>query len=482
MKTSILKSELAGSWYVDDPVRLSNELRAYIDIEKTPPVKNLLGLLLPHAGYRYSGMVAASGVQLLEGRTYDRVIVIGPSHQVALPDCVSIPDVSHIETPLGRIELDREAISNLWKNETFVAHPYAHQSEHSVQIELPFLQEVLSDFKLIPIVCGQLNEASAALVGNRLLPLLNEQTLLVVSSDFTHYGRAFDYVPFEDDIPSNLKSLDMGAFRLIEQNDCAGFLQYVENTGATICGRSPIAVLLSMLGEDARVKLLKYDSSGHLSGDWTHCVSYLSAAVTGRWKSADTLASADSNRSEVVAPKPLSGTDKLELLALARHRIAEKLKTDEPELNLKISPAMRETMGAFVTLHKQGILRGCIGEIFPRRPLFEAVSEHAVNAAFHDPRFPEVREDELEEIDVEISALTSPKTVSSCDEIEIGKHGIVLTRSMYSAVFLPQVAPEQGWDLETTLSHLAMKAGLGSNDWKNDCEFQVFEAVVFGEL
>ena len=145
------------------------------------------------------------------------------------------------------------------------------------------------------------------------------------------------------------------------------------------------------------------------------------------------------------------------------------------------TPAMQEVMGAFVTLHKHGQLRGCIGEIFPRRPLMEAVADQAVNAAFKDPRFPKLREDELELIDLEISALTAPRTVAGYRDIELGKHGIVLYKGGRSAVFLPQVAPEQGWDLETTLTHLSMKAGLGPDDWKNGCEFQVFEAIVFSE-
>ncbi|MDF7801266.1 AmmeMemoRadiSam system protein B [Pontiellaceae bacterium B1224] len=478
MGTNVLKSELAGRWYTDHPQQLSREIRAYLDSVHPEPVKELIALLLPHAGYRYSGRVAAHGIKLLEGRTYPRVIVIGPSHQVALLDCVSIPDVSHIETPLGLIALDTQAISNLWKNEGFGAHPYAHESEHSVQIELPFLQEALgNDFKLIPIVCGQLTAKSARSIGNQLVPLLDTETLLVVSSDFTHYGRSFDYVPFEDHIKENIESLDMGAFRLIEQKKLSDFLTYIQNTGATICGRSPIAVLLSMLAEDAHIKLLNYDTSGNLTGDWSQCVSYLSAAVSGHWKTGNDA-----------APEPefqsleLSAEDKCQLLQWARYKIASRFAGRAAEPELEVSAAMKATMGAFVTIHKQGQLRGCIGEIFPRRPLIEAVSEHAVNAAFHDPRFPELREAELPEIDLEISALTPPYPVGSYEEIVIGQHGMVLSKLGHSAVFLPQVAVEQGWDLETTLSHLAVKAGLSSNDWKSDCQFHVFEAVVFGEL
>jgi len=298
---------------------------------------------------------------------------------------------------------------------------------------------------------------------------------VVVSSDFTHYGRAFDYVPFQNHIPENLRNLDLGAFRELEDKNLPGFLKYVRDTGATICGRSPIAILLAMLPAEAKVQLLKYETSGNLTGDWSRCVSYVSAAVTGTWKSPC------SDGIHCERPVEWTDADRVNLLRLARHAIAKELGCDEPQVGFEITPPMQEIMGAFVSLHKHGQLRGCIGEIFPRRELYEAVREQAVNAAFHDPRFPKLRRDELDEIDIEISALTVPGRVSSYKEIEIGRHGIVLYKGSHSAVYLPQVAPEQGWGIEEALTHLACKAGLGPDDWQSDCEFHVFEAIVFSE-
>jgi len=475
MENGILKSELGGHWYLDDPQHLAHEINTYLNAVHPEPVEKLIALILPHAGYRYSGMVAAHGIKLLEGRNIKRVIVMGPSHRVAMLESVSIPDASHIETPLGLVPLDREAISNLWKHEGFESHARAHQGEHSVQIELPFLQQVLDDFTLIPIVCGQLTANSAAKIGKQLLPLLNEETLFVISTDFTHYGRSFDYVPFEDKIKHRIHELDMGAFDLIRERNQEGFIDYVETTGATICGIGPLSILLSILSDGASVDLLKYENSGDLTDDWSHCVSYISAAVSGHWKKSDKPSGATDSKGD------LTDADKAYLLAVARHRIAAKFSKRAAPPRGHISMAMQEEMGAFVTLHKHGQLRGCIGEIFPRRSLFDAVEEQAVNAAFHDPRFPTLREDELLDIDIEISALTPPRKIDSYEEIEIGRHGIVLSQQMQSAVFLPQVATEQGWGRETALSYLAEKAGLMSDAWKTDCEFHVFEAIVFGE-
>jgi len=476
METNILKSELAGTWYTDNPKHLAREIDSYLDAADPAPVEDVVALVLPHAGYRYSGQVAAHGVKQVAGSAFSRVVVMGPSHRVALVDAVSIPDVSYIETPLGRIEIDRELVSRLWETPVFQSYPHAHADEHSVQIELPFLQRALGNFKLVPMVCGQLNESSVRRVAQVLLENIDSKTLVVVSSDFTHYGRPFGYVPFTDDIQHNLESLDMGAFKQIEDRNLPGFLKYVQDTGATICGRSPIATLLAMLPDDAKVRLLKYDTSGNLTGDWSHCVSYVSAAISGVWE----IPCAAGRHCE--SGSALSESDKIGLLRLARHRISERLCNDIPDLDLEITPPMKEVMGAFISLYKNGQLRGCIGEIFPRRELHEAVGGQALNAAFHDPRFPRLHKSELDEVEIEISALTVPHCVDSYENIEIGKHGIVLYKGAHSAVFLPQVAPEQGWGIEETLTHLSLKAGLGPNDWESGCEFHVFEAIVFGEM
>ncbi len=470
MIEKVLNSELAGTWYTENPAQLSAEIKNYLEAIDLEPLDNVMALLLPHAGYRYSGMVAAHGIKLLEGRSFSRVIVIGPSHQVALIDTVSIPDVSHIETPLGRIEIDRDLVGHLLENPAFQSYTRAHQGEHSVQIELPFLQQELGDFKLVPIICGELSEANVRKIAATLLENIDAETLIIISSDFTHYGSSFNYVPFKKEISQNLKKLDMGAFRWIEQKNLTGFLQYIQNTKVTICGRSPIAILLAMLPDAAQVKLLKYETSANLTGDWSQSVSYISAAISGHWTNATSPG------------LKLSDADKIGLLRLARHRISKELNAQIPDQALEITPPMQVVMGGFVTLHKQGQLRGCIGEIFPRRALHEVIKEHAVSAAFHDPRFPRLRANELDEINIEISALTVPHRIHSYQEIRIGQHGIVLSKKGRTAVFLPQVASEQGWGIEETLAHLAQKAGLASNDWESGCEFKVFEAIVFGEI
>jgi len=475
----VFNSPLAGQWYSGDKETLSTEIDNYLKNAETPPLENAQALILPHAGYRYSGSVAAYGIKTVAGKKYSRVIVMGPTHRVRMEGIASLPDVTHYATPLGEIPLDIDFISALKKHPEFQTVPGANEQEHSVQIELPLLQQALGEFKCVPIVIGQLNASSARKMANILAGLIDCQTLVVASSDFTHYGSNYGYVPFSDNVQENLDKLDKGAWAFIEKKDVDGFNGYIEKTGATICGRHPISVLLNMLPAESTPHLLKYDTSGRMTNDNSNSVSYLAIAFTGAWEKGEPVETKNANDAI------LSDNDKEQLLKLARGTLEYYFKNGKPpapaDLGIEVTPGMEQIMGAFVTLKEHGQLRGCIGEIIPNRPLYQAVIAQAVNAAFNDPRFNKVEASELPEIDLEISALTPSKPVDSYNDIIIGKHGMTLEKRGRRAVFLPQVAPEQGWDLDQTLTHLAMKAGLAPDDWKEGTNFTVFEAIVFHE-
>ena len=478
-KRQVLRSEIAGSWYSAQPAALQAELAGYIAAAQPAPLTNICALVLPHAGYQYSGGVAAHGSKLLQGKTFSRVIVMGPSHRVYLQNGIAVPgDFTHLATPLGEIPLDTEALAQL-RRQPFVNTAAFGHGEHSVEIELPLLQLALGEFKLVPIIVGQLDEPTMRQIAGVLRSLVDEKTLVVVSSDFTHYGPNYGYMPFRTNVEANLRKLDMGAYETIAAKDLDAFRGYCEKTGATICGHDPIGLLLAMLPKKAEVQLVKYDTSGRITGDFANSVSYLCIAATGVWERSQPATIAEKKT------EPLSDADKKALLRLARGMIEHKLKTGRratPEdLGITITPAMKQVFGAFVTLHENGDLRGCIGEIFPRRPLFEAVMDQALNSAFDDPRFSPVVAAEVPKLHVEISALTPPVPVNSWRDIVIGKHGMVLSKQGRSAVFLPQVAPEEGWDIATTLTHLSMKAGLPADAWKEGASYLVFEAIVFHE-
>ncbi len=474
---SVLRSALAGSWYSDNAEALRAQLKAFYQKAETAPRQDLIALILPHAGYSYSGQTAVAGIKTI-GRQYDRIVVIGPSHSVAMEEIFSVPRVTHYETPLGQIPLDVEFISQLLEYPVFQNIPLAHQHEHSVQIEAPLLQFKDLNFKLVPIVAGDCSLETIRSAAAILRGLIDEQTLMVVSSDFVHYGASYGYVPFTDNIPEQIKSLDMGAFKFIEAIDGQGFLDYQRSTGATICGRVPIALLLSMLDKSSKVEMIEYATSGELEGDYSRSVSYLSIVFRGAWPKSPSTAA-------VTPDVGLEATDRESLLKLARATIAYALEKrrvpDISELGIEISETLRQPRGAFVTLKKAGRLRGCIGDIFPSRPLYSSVLSNAINAAFRDRRFQPLQKEELADISIEISALTRPSPVPSYESIRIGTDGMVLKKNGRSAVFLPQVAPEQGWNLDQTLTQLALKAGLEADDWKQGASFLVFQADVFGE-
>jgi len=464
-------------WYPADANILIKQIEGFYKKAEVKPKSDVIALILPHAGYRFSGETAVFALKTIDKR-YKRIVVIGPSHYVNIEQMLSVPRVTHYETPLGQVPLDVEFINKLLKFPMFQNVPHAHKYEHSVQIELPLLQYCQKDFKLVPIVGGSCSFETINKAAAILKSLIDEETLIIASSDFTHYGPSYGYVPFSDNISENLKKLDMGAYEHIARLDSNGFLEYKLETGATICGYVPIAILLSMMEKPTKVDLVKYATSGELTGDFTNSVSYLSIAFSGAWGNYPEI--------EPKAGNPdLTDEDKGELLTLARKTILYALQNRQApqvtELGVTISDTMRRPRAVFVTLKKNERLRGCIGDIFPQRPLYQSVIINAINAGVNDRRFMPVTEAECDDITIEISALTAPEPVSSPNEIRVGIDGVVLNKDGHSAVYLPQVAPEQGWDVNQMLAHLSLKAGLPADAWKEGASFLVFQADVFGE-
>jgi AmmeMemoRadiSam system protein B/AmmeMemoRadiSam system protein A len=425
----------------------------------------------------YSGQTAAYGIKAAKAK-YSRIIVIGLSHQVAMPDVLSVPRLTDYRTAMGEIPLDTEFINKLLQNPIFRDIPQAYESEHSVLIQLPLLQYRFSDFKLVPIVAGQCSPETIGKAAAILKSMVDSETLIIASSDFTHYGPNYNYIPFAQNVLAELRKLDIGAFDYISKIDSTGFQQYCEKTGATICGRIPIAIVLSMLPAGTKPELLKYTMSGELAGDYTNSVSYLSVAFHGGWQKPTAVASTK-------ADEAMTPDDYKNLLALARGTIKFYLRNNQvptPEdLKIPISEAMKVNRAAFVTLKKSGELRGCIGEIFPSQALYKSVIVNAINAAVNDRRFVPVQHDEVGAIKIEVSALTVPKQIDSYNQIRLGIDGIILRKEGHVALFLPQVAPEQKWTLAETLTQLSLKAGLPADGWKTGATFEVFQAEVFGE-
>jgi AmmeMemoRadiSam system protein B len=281
---AVLGPAVAGSWYPASREMLSGLVDGLLDdaaarVRAFPdPVA---ALIAPHAGLGYSGAVAAAAFCGLRGRALERVVLLGPSHHFGFPGA-AVPDrAAAYRTPLGDVPIDDDAVAALRKAASFRADDKVFEPEHALEAELPFLQRVLaSDVPIVPVLLGgRAAPADVQRVAEALAPWWNASTLFVVSSDFTHFGLRFGYVPFHDDVPTRIRELDHRAIAAIEAGDAKGFTRYVDATGATICGRRAIDVLLTLMGAAGRAKLLEYDTSGRMTGTWDHSVSYASMAV-----------------------------------------------------------------------------------------------------------------------------------------------------------------------------------------------------------
>ncbi|MBU0755033.1 MAG: AmmeMemoRadiSam system protein B [Planctomycetes bacterium] len=470
----------AGTWYEKNPSTLIKQLEKFLQAASLPAISSpVCALISPHAGYVYSGGTAAYGYKTLEGRRFKRVIVLAPSHYAHF-EGGSILEVTHYETPLGRIPLDQEVCNTLRASDYFTSVPMAHDQEHSLELQLPFLQYVLEEpFSLVPVVIGNIQPRWLEPMADLLLPYWDEETLVVTSSDFTHYGANFGYLPFKKEIPGNLDKLDHGAIDRILENDAEGFNAYVEKTGATICGRKPIALLLTMARKKKLAgRLLHYTTSGALTGDYGSSVSYASICF------CKTATETTSLKIEEASHR-LSEKEEQTLLGLARYTLETFLDTGRAPDDLsafEITPALKEELGAFVTLKIDGQLRGCIGYLKGVQPLYRAVINNTISAASKDPRFPPVQKKEVARIHMEISVLSPVIPVKDVEEIVVGRDGLIISQGSRRGTLLPQVPVEYGWTRQEFLEHSCMKAGLPKDAYKEpDTRIERYAAQVFSE-
>ncbi len=478
----VFVSPLSGRWHAAGAEALRRELTEVAPVPKPVPVSGVCAVVVPHAGYAYSGRLASEVYARLIPEDFDRVIVLAPSHHCRLRNSISVVDASGYQTPLGTSPADRAWLKRLQELPGVVEADAAHAAEHSDQIQLPLIQQHFGlEMPLVCIVVGQFGPQARSEFARQLKPLLDARTLVVASTDFTHYGMQFGYVPFRgngDEIARQLAELDGAVFDAFASGDVARFSRVMAETGATVCGHEVLALLMELLPEGAEVTKTGYTTSGELTGDWSHTVSYCGATITGRWPEAAADPAAEP------AADFIGAEDQALLLTLAREVVRQAaaggMAPNCQQFAARVTPALQQKTGCFVTLTVRGRLRGCIGEILPERPLWQAVCRQAANAAIDDPRFNPLSTAEEPAVQIEISVLTPPQKIDSWRDIELGRHGVILYRDHHAAVFLPQVATEQGWSREELLANLALKAGLSPDGWRG-AEFEVFEAQVFGE-
>lgn len=485
-----LESTVAGSWYPGkerDMRALAAQWDERIGRVGQPGEADGPGipsrpnvLLLPHAGWAYSGEIAWRAARLVRGMGFRRVVVLAPSHRAWIENRLVAPESEAVATPLGEIAIDREWLDRLALMAPVARSDRIHAAEHSAQIEYPLVQLALgADFRIVPLVMGSFGADQMAMCARALERLMDDRTLLVVSSDFTHYGDDFEYAPYGtgggEEVRDKVASVDAEAFSLIAKLDPDGFAAFVKRTGATICGHVPIELAMRAFGKRASLARVAYATSSDDDRDFSRFVCYAAAAGRAEWQ-GEKCAVLDAEARACLLRVARESMERAVRMGGSAGRQPVDAMRDAP-------PSVHAKMGAFVTLNDRttGALRGCIGEILPMRPLVDAVAARAVDSALHDPRFTPVTERELASLRVEVSALTPPRPVASWRDIVLGRDGMTLEKGDAFAVFLPQVAPEQGWDLETTLGYLSQKAGLSSGAWREGATFETFQAEVFHE-
>ena len=467
----------ANRFYTGDAKELSEEVDSLLALHRGETVyRDVAALIVPHAGYYFSGNVAAAAYMAVpKDKQYKRIFLLGPSHHEWLDGASVNTEADYYATPLGQVKVDREtAVALTAADSVFRYEPKAHDREHCLEVQLPFLQRRFGNGKstqtsedsvppIVPIIISTNDFQKLKRIAEALKPYLTEENLFIVSSDFSHYPKYEDACKVDARTGKAVESGDVEQFiAALEENARRG----VPGLATSACGELAIATLLMMIDSTYEVKHLMYQNSGDAEeSDHSRVVGYHAFAIVR--KSSQEFS--------------LSEDEKRMLKEIALTSIKDSLDGKPISHHSPLTSHLSEKCGAFVSLHKHGRLRGCIGHFGEDVPLHEIVAEMARAAAFEDPRFMPVTADELSDIDIEISVLTPMRRIQSLDEFELHRHGIYIRKGYRSGTYLPQVADEVNWTKEEFVSHCAQdKAGIGWDGWKDaETELYVYEAIVF---
>ncbi|HXK06353.1 MAG TPA: AmmeMemoRadiSam system protein B [Verrucomicrobiae bacterium] len=463
------RSPWAGTWYPDDAAELkdliSEACRASVKRNGPFVRPGAVAFLVPHAAPAYSGVVAASAYRHAQATNATRAIILGFSHR-RLVHGIAVSDASSIATPLGGARVDRDFADALAASPPFHSAPAEVVCDHSAEIQIPFLQTFLPEAAIVPVYVGHLSDQQRRDAARALRSAMDSRTVLIASSDLTHYGRDFGYQPFDTDseTPARLRELDMGALTAAGSLDPALFQSQISRTGATVCGTEPIKLLLETLnGVEPEIfqETLDYQTSGDIVCDYRHSVSYGVAAYfpASAWH--------------------LDLPRQTELLAAARFALDHFRRTRGRCFRSACGLSLQQRGRAFVTLLERDAVRGCVGCFHIPQPLVQSVQQLAVDAA-GDTRFGRI--DDWDCLEIEVHVLTPPKRIARPDQFQAGLHGALLKAGACQGLLLPVVAERHGLDRDEFLRVLARKAGLRDSVYSgSDWELSIFRDQVFRE-
>ena len=471
-KETIRPMAVGGAFYPTDKDALIKLLTSYFKPYANKTQFDLVNaVIVPHAGYVFSGAVAASAFAQIDPMAdYECIFLIGASHQVYIHGASINVSYDYYDTPLGKVKVDKEIGNKLLnENNCFVWKPEAHDREHCLEVQLPLLKYHLKKMPpIIPIIIGTDAINIIAEIAKALKPYFNKKCLFVISCDFSHYPN------YEDANIADKRTGD--AIMTGKIKDFLDILQenrlLFPKMSTSACGHSAVELLLLLIANDPNIQIhhIEYRNSGDSEyGDKDRVVGSHSFTFTRKIHNEEEFS--------------LTSNEKQTLLHIARQTIANRLfHSNNPVCRPEdITDALKEHCGAFVTLHEHGKLRGCIGRFGDEQSLHMLIEEMAISAAFHDPRFYPLQPEELNDLDIEISVLTPLKRIHDINDFTLGKQGIYIEKNGRSGTFLPQVANDVNWTKEEFLGHCSQdKAGLGWDGWK-DANLYTYEAIIFSE-
>jgi hypothetical protein len=453
--------QFSGSFYPAEEQVLRKTIEDYLASADLPKIPGkILGVIAPHAGYQYSASVAAYSYKAIAATGAQTVILMGPSHKYQFNGIASYSQ-GEFSTPLGNLVIDKQVNQGLQELDFVKQQTRAFSGEHCLEVQLPFLKTVLPQAKIVPLIFGKVNREQINQLAQAIKSIaIDKKILVVVSTDLSHYHRY-----------SEARSKDAKTISDIVGKDTQGLWRGVYQQKRCACGILPLIAFIDYVKlHKGKISKLHYANSGDTAGNKQSVVGYLSA-----------VGYVDEGKQKQGVDMGLTDADKKKLLEMARTTLEHKLNGEQlPEFEAG-SPVLKEKRAVFVTLKKNGQLRGCIGRIVADLPLYKVVPKQVLQAALEDPRFPALEPQEVPEIEIEISVMTPFEEVKDLSTIKVGKHGLMLYKGFHSGLLLPQVPVEQNWDRQTFLEHLSLKAGLNKDAYKQDAVIYKFSAEVFSE-
>lgn len=472
-----LYGHLDNNWYPQKKSALRSSLHSlHIKAQKKYPdtfinKSSVRACIVPHASMHYSGITACAAYQHLDPST-ERIIIIAPNHS-GEKSLLYAPSASQYVIPTGSLVIDTKIVQSLISRKICSYNDAIFNNEHSCEIQLPFIQFYCPKAKIIPLIIGEVSCQQARMIAEALKKHISKKTVVIISSDFVHYGKNYNFIPFSNHQLLRTRALNSKAIQYIEAKDCKGFNNFMYETHASICGVSPLKIFLQLCDIDAfgslQSWLVAYNTSTR--SDTDDFVSYIGIVFTSELQKNNPL-------SELL----LTAQEKEGLLEQAYNTLNHMFDTsyDEALYYPLLSAGMYKKQGAFTTLYGPNkILRGCVGRIESNEPLYKLIPTVTKDAAQKDSRFSPLKKNMIQDTKIHLSILSNPKKINSYKEITIGKDGVILELDNTSAIFLPEVALEQKWTKEELLNNLSQKAGLAKDAWfSKQTVFKTFNTVL----